>query len=860
MYYDQFGNSIFLNLSKNYNYSRKLTSFSKKKKWIPKTIYAKKFLIRNLNRGNKYSRYISVIGHLHHGKSTFINALSASVHLINQKSLFKDFSDFFFLEKQRSLSLQSSVTTLLICNKRGKSCLLTLIDCPGHPEFFDQTLTGMKISDGSLIVIDVSEGVLLGTELSLRNSIIEGLPIVIILNAIDRLILEYGYSPKIIQKIIIKILDELNSILEECILKNNLISSRTLKFFNPIDNNVCFASFLQGWSFTLEQYAEIYISSQPSICLSIKDLSLKFWNHFYYEIRNKSIPINNIWNKRTMFADFILEPLYKLNFLIIGEPILHVQKFLEVELGFFGIKDHELTLNCQKLTLSCFVFFFGGCRQSKLIANHTGLVSSLIENIPYFQKSVNYKKNSFKEFNFLSCLGYIYKLCPIRNENQFLGLTRILKGLIEHKTNVSIVTEGHIYYSKESVRLTCEIEEIYLPIGRYNINISRASSGSIVFIKGIDHIVKKSAILFRSESRIKNVENFYFSFLKKLLENGLYSSLCISIEPIYSNQLKKLYISLRKSNKIYPTLSCEVNQSGKLTIIGTGELYLDCVIHDTRFVFENIDVKISNPFSIKKEAIDSDVMISETIFIKKMKIRLNKDYNLYNQINCYNTNEFFPNLKKNCSIHYWKKFKNALNSGFIVKHMEDRCQKNKSKANSIWSLGPDSISVPSCSLVGESNIKKIPNSFKKKINQGFKLAVEKGPVVFEPLHQITFQIEEEEKDYFFKNKKKYFPGDIRRSFHKIFLENKPVIYEPYYIFEVLFQSKFYLIITKSIQSRKGYILSSEFVFEKKIFIIRFNIPVIYSIGLEFEFNLLTNKNTICYLFFDNWKKKGIASK
>ena len=764
MYYDRFGNSIFLNLSKNNNYSKRLISFSKKKKWIPKTIYAKNFLIRNLNRGNKYSRYISVTGHLHHGKSTFINALSASVHLINQKSLFKDFSDFFFLEKQRAISLQSSVTTLLICNKKGKSCLLTLIDCPGHPEFFDQTLTGIKISDGSLIVIDVSEGVLLGTELSLRNCIIEGLPIVIILNAIDRLILEYGYSPKIIQKIIIRILDELNSILEECTLKNNLVSSQKLKFFNPIDNNVCFASFLQGWSFTLEQYAEMYISSQPSICLSIKDLSLRLWNHFYYEIRNRSISINSISNKRTMFVDFILEPLYKLNFLIVGEPILHVQKFLEVELGLFGIKDHELTLNCQKLTSSCFVFFFGGCRQSKLIANHTGLVSSLLENIPYFQKSVNYKKNSFKEFNFLSCLGYIYKLCPVQNENEFLGLTRIVKGLIEHKTKVSIVTEGHIYYSKEYVRLACEIEEIYLPIGRYNINISRASSGSIVFIKGIDEIVRKSAIFFGSESRIKNVENFYFSFIKKLLENGLYSSLGISIEPIYLNQLKRLYTSLRKSNKIYPALLCEVNQCGKLTIIGTGELYLDCVIHDTRFVFENIDVKISSPFSIKKEVIDSDVMISETNFTKKMKIRLNKDYNVYNQINSYYKNEFFPNLKKNCSMNYWKKFKKAVNSGFIVKNIEDVYQTNKSKANSNWGLGPDSISIPSCSLAGKFNIKKIPSSFKKKINQGFKLAVEKGPLVFEPLHQITFEIEEEKKDYFFKTKKNVFQVILEEVF------------------------------------------------------------------------------------------------
>ena len=856
MYYDDYGNSIFLNFKineNNINYSKNLNYISKKTKWIPKTIYAKNFLIKNLTGKKKKSRYLAVLGHLHHGKSTFINNLSSSVHLVNQKSLFKDFTDFFFLEKQRALSLQTSITTLLVCNKKGKSIILTLVDCPGHPEFFDQSLTGIKISDGSLIIIDIYEGILIGTELALRNTITEGLPIIIILNAIDRLILENGYSAKIIHKSIIKILDEINSILEECAFKNNSKLAHTLKFFNPIENNVCFASYLQGWSFTLQQYAEIYISSQPSISLSLSDLCLKFWNNFYYEKKNDSLKILKN-KKKTMFVDFILEPLYKLIFLTIGEPVLHIQKFLEIELGLFGIKNYELTINRLELIQSCFVFFFGGCRRSKLIPNHTGLISSVINNIPCFDKSKQYKRNFLNKFNSLTCLGYIYKLCPVRNDNKFYGLTRIIKGRIQFKTKVSIVTEGHIYYSSEYIRLICEIQEIYLPIGRYNLNISAASNGSIIFIRGVDNVVKKSAIFFRNNNCIKNIEYFYFSFIKKILENGLYSSFSISIEPMYSYQLKKLYNSLRKCNKIYSSLISEVDQFGKLLIHGTGELYLDCVIHDCRFVFEQIDLKISKPFSKKKESIESDLSLFETGVDDKLKFSVSKTCILYNQINSCVKNEMFPDLKNNLSSNYWKKLKKSINSGFIINNIEEKYQLDKSKVNSFWCLGPEAISPPSCCLVGNSIVKKISRLNKKQLNQGFRLAIEQGPIIFESLHQIIFDMKIRKKNLILKNKNEHFAGNIRRVFHALFIQNKPSIFEPYYFSEVSFQSKFFSVIKNTIQSRNGNILSTHFFIERKEFIIKFNVPLSHSIGINLEFIYLTNKNTKCNLIFDNWKK------
>ena len=53
--------------------------------------------------------------------------------------------------------------------------------------------------------------------------------------------------------------------------------------------------------------------------------------------------------------------------------------------------------------------------------------------------------------------------------------------------------------------------------------------------------------------------------------------------------------ALRALNKSYPLLTTKVEESGEHVVIGTGELYLDCVMHDLRRVFGEIEVKVSDP-------------------------------------------------------------------------------------------------------------------------------------------------------------------------------------------------------------------------------------------------------------------------
>jgi hypothetical protein len=60
------------------------------------------------------------------------------------------------------------------------------------------------------------------------------------------------------------------------------------------------------------------------------------------------------------------------------------------------------------------------------------------------------------------------------------------------------------------------------------------------------------------------------------------------VEPVNPSELPKMLDGLRKVNKSYPLLATRVEESGEHIVLGTGELYLDCVMHDLRKMYSEI--------------------------------------------------------------------------------------------------------------------------------------------------------------------------------------------------------------------------------------------------------------------------------
>jgi len=751
------------------------------------------------------------------------------------------------------------LTTLLLCDEFGKSFLFTFLDSPGHPEFFDQTLSAINISDGVILVIDAAEGVLFGSEMALRHAILGGHKAVVIINGMDRLIIEFNEEPKIVHKKIIKILDEINSIVEESFGKRIKIDFCSLIFFNPIQNNVIFSSFLQKWSFSLDQYADIYLSSQPSICLSKKDLVVKFWNNF--SIKKKK-GLKHIFSP--MFVEFVLNPLYNVIFLVLGESSLHIRNFFQNEIGIFGINFFELARTNHDILSYSIGLFLGGCREAKKIANHTGIISCLNNHFPISKKNKLFSFNRILKKNDL--FAFVGKLFPSKKQGKFFALTKVINGTLKKKSTVCLLTEGHHLYFQENFYFSSTIKSIILPIGRYNLNAEKALNGSIVLITGIENFIRKSSLITGLKNQNFNREEFFPSVLKKISFSGILPVLKITVEPVFCQNLKTLFLAIRKSVRNYPALSCKIKSSGEFLLSGTGFLYLDCVLHDIQNVFGELDLKISQP----------TVNCRETIceMIKKKKRNKNFALSLYKDITftIQKNKECLPEttcpsiyskisksfFHSNCTKNFLKKTKShqALRAGFLSRQITKKTTLSTKESNSIWVFGPSPNTVGNCKLFVNQKNFVFSKEKKKILTEGFVLAVNQGPLFLEPLHEVNFHLHNKQSSYQDSLQALTFPSKIRRIFHWLLLKNKPTIQFPFFFCEIISPNFLYFSIVRLIRTlEKGELLSIKRFSSQNSLVIRIVLPATDALEFEAEIKTISQGTASCLFQFDSWQKK-----
>ena len=120
------------------------------------------------------------------------------------------------------------------------------------------------------------------------------------------------------------------------------------------------------------------------------------------------------------------------------------------------------------------------------------------------------------------------------------------------------------------------------------IPVDEVPAGNLVLLGGVDESISKTATLAASTT---DDDLYIFRPIKHVTQ----SVLKVAVEPIAPSELPKMLSALRSVNKSYPLISTKVEESGEHVIIGTGELYLDCVLHDLRRLFSEIEIKVSDP-------------------------------------------------------------------------------------------------------------------------------------------------------------------------------------------------------------------------------------------------------------------------
>lgn len=240
-----------------------------------------------------------------------------------------------------------------------KEYLINVIDSPGHIDFSSEVSTASRLCDGAVVLVDAVEGVCSQTVTVLRQTWVEHMKPLLVINKMDRLITELKMTPGEAYTHLTKILEQVNAVLgsffqgermeedlnwrervderiaaaakekerldHENVSANNgsvdteIITPSNQEFeekddedlyFAPEKNNVIFSSAIDGWAFTVRQFASLY---EKKLGMKRTAMEKVLWGDFYLDPKTKKVLAQKHLKGRPlkpMFVQLVLDQIW----------------------------------------------------------------------------------------------------------------------------------------------------------------------------------------------------------------------------------------------------------------------------------------------------------------------------------------------------------------------------------------------------------------------------------------------------------------------------------------------------------------------------------------------------------------------
>ncbi|HZA30787.1 MAG TPA: translational GTPase TypA [Propionibacteriaceae bacterium] len=132
-------------------------------------------------------RNVAIVAHVDHGKTTLVDAMlwQSGAFRVGQE-VEKRVLDSLALEREKGITILAKNTAVQHHAADGTDVTINIIDTPGHADFGGEVERGLEMVDGVLLLVDASEGPLPQTRFVLRKALAKRLPIIVVVNKVDR--------------------------------------------------------------------------------------------------------------------------------------------------------------------------------------------------------------------------------------------------------------------------------------------------------------------------------------------------------------------------------------------------------------------------------------------------------------------------------------------------------------------------------------------------------------------------------------------------------------------------------------------------------------------------------------------------
>ncbi|KAJ7879019.1 P-loop containing nucleoside triphosphate hydrolase protein [Mycena olivaceomarginata] len=278
-------------------------------------------------------RNMSVIAHVDHGKTTLTDTLIFRAGISAPGRRYMDTRPD---EKDRGITIKSTAISLYfklpdedlkaIQQKTdGSEFLINLIDSPGHVDFSSEVTAALRVTDGALVVVDTVDGVCVQTETVLRQALTERIKPVVVINKVDRAMLELKISKEELYKSFSRTIESVNVIISTY----NDPALGDVQVF-PDKGTVAFASGLHGWGFTLRQFANRYAKK---FGVDKDKMMKRLWGDNFFD------PATRKWTTKSTDAEgkllqrsfntFVLDPIFRIFEAVLGSDKEGIGSILE---------------------------------------------------------------------------------------------------------------------------------------------------------------------------------------------------------------------------------------------------------------------------------------------------------------------------------------------------------------------------------------------------------------------------------------------------------------------------------------------------------------------------------------------------